>query len=121
MIITVPATKPSFLISPTIQDAIATINLNVTLQKWCSTCNSILSGLRGADSYLTSLLQISKYVTLFHYLFCSSKKLPNTYEDSNPAPYKIQMSKNKSKSDKGMAVFKPYGNLSLKEILCLKD
>ena len=71
-IITVPATNPSFLISPTIQYATLTIGLNVTIQKWCFTYHSILVGMSGADSSLTSLLQVSQSVTLYHYLFHSS-------------------------------------------------
>ena len=41
--ITVPVTKPSFLILPTIQDATLTINLNFTIQKWFSTCRYTLT------------------------------------------------------------------------------
>ena len=119
--ITVPDTNPSFLISPTIQDANLTINLNVTIQKWCSACHSILTGLRGASRYLISLLQVSQSVTLSHYLFCSSKKQPPTYKDANQAHEKIPQSKKKSKADKVTVVIQPLGTLSLKDILCIKD
>ena len=54
--ITVPATNPSFFTSPTIQDAALTIDLNSKIQKWCSTCHSILTNLSGAARSLTSLL-----------------------------------------------------------------
>ena len=77
--ITVPTNKPSFLISPTIKDATLTIYLNVTIQKWCSTYHSTLTGLSGAASSLISLLQVSQSVTLSHYLFRFSKKRPPTY------------------------------------------
>ena len=69
MMITVPATNPSFLISPTIQDTTLTIDLIITIQKWCSTYNYILTGLSGAASSPTSLLQILHSVTISHYLF----------------------------------------------------
>ena len=84
--ITVPSTKPYFLVSPTIQYATLTINLNVTIWKWCSTCHSILAGLIGAASSLTSLLQVSHFVTLYHYLFHSSKKQPPTHKGANQYP-----------------------------------
>ena len=77
--INVPTTNPSFLISPTIQDTTHTINLNARKHKWCSNCHSILTGVSGTDSSLTSLLKVSHYVTLYHYLFRYSKKCPTTY------------------------------------------
>ena len=63
--ITVPATNPSLVISPTIQDATLTINLNVTIQKWCSTFHSILASPSVPSSSLTSLLQALQSVTLY--------------------------------------------------------
>ena len=92
-IITVPATNPSFLISPTIQDATLTIDINVAIQKWCSICQYILTGLIVPASSLTSLLQVSQSVTLSHYLFRSPKKQPPTYEEANQAPDKTPRSK----------------------------
>ena len=86
--ITVPDTNPSLLISPTIQDATLTIDLNFTIQKWCSTCYSILIKMSGAVSSLTSLFQVLHPVTLPHYLFCPSKKRPPIYEDANQSPEK---------------------------------
>ena len=65
----VPAITPSVLISPTIQDSTLTIDLNFTIQKWCSTCHSILTGLSGAASSLNYFLQVSQSVTLSCYLF----------------------------------------------------
>ena len=80
--ITMPANNPSLLISPTIQYATLTINFNVTIQKWCSTCHYILANLSGVASSLTSLLQVLQYVTLSHYFFRYSKNQPPTYEES---------------------------------------
>ena len=64
--INLPATKPLFLILPTIQDTTLTTNLNFTIQKWCFTCHSILTNLSGTASYLTSLIQVSQSVTISH-------------------------------------------------------
>ena len=65
--VTVPSTNPSFLISLTIQDDTITINLNITIHKWCSTCHYILTGLGSAASSLTSLLQVWLSISLSHY------------------------------------------------------
>ena len=62
--ITVPDTNPYFLISPRIQDATLTIDLNGRFWKWCSTCNSILNFLSGAVSSLIYHLQVLQPVTL---------------------------------------------------------
>ena len=64
--INLPATKPQLLILPTIQDTTLTTNLNVTIQKWCSTCHSILTGLSGAARYPTSLVQVLQSITFYH-------------------------------------------------------
>ena len=119
--ITVPDNNPSLLILPTIQDATLTINLNVTIQKWCPTCHSIITVLSGAAISMTSLLQVSQSFTLSHYLFLSSKKLPPTYREANQAPEGTPPSKKKLKAYKGTSVLQPEGNLSLKDILSIKD
>ena len=117
-----PDTNPYLLISQTIQDATLTIYLNVTIQKWCSTCHSIFTALSSTARSLTTLLQVSQYVTLYHYLLRSSKKRPNTYEEVNQYPEKIARSKNKSKSNKGTAVLQPTGNPPPpKDTLRIKD
>ena len=72
--ITVTATNNYLLISPSIQDSNLTIDLNITIHKWRSTCHSILTGLSGSAGSLTSLPQELQSVTLYHYLFRSSKK-----------------------------------------------
>ena len=56
--INLPATKPQLLILPTIQDTTLTIDLNVTIQKCCSTCHYILTVLINVDSSPTSLPQV---------------------------------------------------------------
>ena len=117
---TMPDVHPSLLISPTIQDATLTINFNVTIQKWCSTCHYILANLSGVASSLTSLLQVLQYVTLSHYFFRYSKNQPPTYEESNKDPEKTPRSKNKSKAVKGNAVLQPAGNISLNYTLLIK-
>ena len=119
--ITVPDNNPSLLILPTIQDATLTINLNVTIQKWCPICHSIITVLSGAAISMTSLLQVSQSFTLSHYLFLSSKKLPPTYREANQAPEGTPPSKKKLKAYKGTSVLQPEGNLSLKDILSIKD
>ena len=118
--ITVPDTNTFLLISPTIQDPSLAINLNVTIQKWCYICHSIITSLRITAISLTSLLQVLQYVALFRYLFRSPNNLPPTYEDANQAPEKTQRSKNKSKSDKVTAVLQPTGGISLKDIMRIK-
>ena len=70
---------------------------------------------------MTSLLQVSQYFTLHHYLFRSSKKQPNTYKDANQSPENTPQSKNRPKPDKGTAILQPAENLSLKDILRIKD
>ena len=70
---------------------------------------------------MISLLQVSQSVTLSQYLFYSSNKRPPTYEDANQAPYKTPRSKNNSKANKVTAVLQPKGNLSLKDIIRIKD
>ena len=62
-------TNPSFLILLKIQDSTLIINLNVTLHKWCSTCKSIFMDISSSVSSLTSILHVSQYTTLSHYLF----------------------------------------------------
>ena len=62
--ITVTAANTSLLISPSTQDANFRIDINITIQKWRSTCHSILTGLSGAARSLTSILQVSQYITL---------------------------------------------------------
>ena len=94
--ITLPDTNPSLLISPTIQYATLTIDLNATLQKFLSTWISILTILGDAPISLTSILQVSQYVNLSQYLFRSSDNHPNTYKDANPAPDNTPISKKKS-------------------------
>ena len=119
--ITVLDTNPSFLISPTIQYATLIINLNGTIQKWCSAFHSILAVLSGAEISLNSLFRFLHSVTLSHYLFRYSNKRPNTYEDANPETDKTPRSKNKSKSDRGTTMLQPAGTLSLKDIHHIKD
>ena len=63
--ITVTATNNYLLISPSIQDSNLTIDLNITIHKWRSTCHSILTGLSGTSRYLTSILQVSQYTILY--------------------------------------------------------
>ena len=121
MIINAPAKNPLFVILLTIQESTLTVDLNVTIQKWCSTFNSLLVGMSGAAISLNALLQVSQSVTLSHYLFRYSNKRPNTYEDANPEIDKTTRSKNKSKPDRGTTMLQPAGTLSLKDIHHIKD
>ena len=63
--ITVTATNNYLLISPSIHDSNLTIDLNITIHKWRSTCHYILTGLSGTSRYLTSILQVSQYTILY--------------------------------------------------------
>ena len=120
-IITLPATNPSLLVSQTIQEAILTIYLNVTIQKWYSTCHFFLTNLIVAASSLTSFLQVLHSLTLSHYILLSSNKRPPTYRDTNQATKKTQRSKKESKANKGTAVLQPLETLYLKDIFRIKD
>ena len=105
--ITVTAANTSLLISPSTQDANFRIDINITIQKWRSTCHSILTGLSGASRSLNSLLQVWQSVTIYHYILLSSKNRPTTYEDAIQAPEKTPRSKRSQNPTKEQPCFNP--------------
>ena len=120
-----PVATPSFLISPTINDATLTIDLHSTLRHWKVSCNSVLQDLCGSASSLTSLLQAAHPVSLSHYLFRSSKKRPaptlpsDRARPSPPAP--TTRNSKRKQADSGKAILQPAGTFTIQDLLKLKQ